>query len=251
MANALQSLDCKMQSSIRRHTRPQTCVRMHADDLVVEKEVSMSKTCTECYKLSFDSVITVHQLNHEQSILVIRARSAMWSQANRPFFYTLCISLCVCINFWHNLSFSCGSSLTQVKCCTPTTALQVTDWWACSCWPTCGSATLCWSLWSTTRRNSLSTSLSSPHTHYGKTCTAPPHLYFAFALDNSTWAWDCRSTKIHICSVWGLFNLNNLCCFVKRKCAWDNWCFSGPEMKSCLFYSIRLKHCVPNLCALL
>lgn len=70
---------------------------MHADDLVVEKEVSMSKTCTECYKLSFGSVITVHQLNHEQSILVIRARSAMWSQANRPFFYTLCISLCVCV----------------------------------------------------------------------------------------------------------------------------------------------------------
>lgn len=79
--------------------------------------------------------------------------------------------MCLPSSFWRNVSHFCASSLTQVKCCTPTIALQAMDWWACSCWPTCGSVTLCWSLWSTTLKNSPSTSLSSPHTHYGETHT--------------------------------------------------------------------------------
>lgn len=97
-------------------------------------EVSMSKIHTECYKPSFGSVIAVHQLNHEQFILVNRAQTTMWSQANRCLFSTLCKSLpclicvCVCVFIhWPNFLCPCASSLTQVKCCTPTTAPQVTD----------------------------------------------------------------------------------------------------------------------------
>lgn len=74
--------------------------------------------------------------------------------------------------------FFFGSSLTQVRCCMLTTAPQDMGWWVCSCWPTCGSAMLFWSLWNTIQRSSLSMFPSSPHTHYGKMNTCSLFLIY-------------------------------------------------------------------------
>lgn len=164
------AIQCQQIRARAPNTRIQSCAHTcHWPSC--EVEASVSQTRTESYRQSFGSVITVNLLNHEQSISVIRPqfKDVLGSYS------LLCVNILLVLMCLLILaSHSPLSSLIQVKCCMPTTALQGTDSWACSWSRTCGFAMLCWSPWSTTLRSSPSMSLSSPHTHYGEPRTAPP-----------------------------------------------------------------------------